>query len=610
MRSLAVRWQPSLSTWQVSFGALALALALSVPPAVAQHEPTLPNAPAGPPEDMRDTGRAIPITAERVDRRNAANASGQRGVKTSDREPSCLLPPLTFMRNPTVSLQQLQRTAKARDTYLRGCTALRKKKNAEAEKLFQRAVRTYSKYGVAWVTLGQLLIAEQRTNEARDACFKASVADPSYVPAYLCQAEIAARGNAWDEVLKLSTRALELDPSGNAVAYEYHAAANLRLRNLVAAEDSALRAVAADLDHHEPRTHFVLAQVYEAKGDATNEALQLREYLKYSGKGRDAAMVEQYLAGLERNTTVMTANSAAGLVGQDSSVTTSTDGPPDVDADVPKVLSDKVCPLGQVLKGASDRALDLTDNLNRFSASEYIEHIDFARNGKKHRSSTEMANYVVEIETGSGRYPSIQEYRAGEGGTQRASFADFGTAAFALVFHPSHIGNFEFHCEGLTELRGQLTWQMHFVESSDPTRAFSAVNINRSVQLVRIKGRAWISTDNYNVLQIETDLVSPVPEIKLQREHQLITYAPVEISSHHIQIQLWLPESSSLYIAYRGRRYERIHTFSDFQLFSVDSVQADKQPASKVFPFDSWRRMSPTDAQVRIFSRLTQGESH
>ena len=343
---------------------------------------------------------------------------------------------------------------------------------------------------------------------------------------------------------------------------------------------------------------------------ATATSFVRSKEVKYSGKGRDAAMVEQYLAGLERNATVMTANSAAGLVGQDSSVTTSTDGPPDVDADVPKVLSDKVCPLGQVLKGASDRALDLTDNMNRFSASEHIEHIDFARNGKKHRSSTEMANYVVEIETGSGRYPSIQEYRAGEGGTQRASFADFGTAAFALVFHPSHIGNFEFHCEGLTELRGQLTWQMHFVESSDPTRAFSAVNINRSVQLVRIKGRAWISTDNYNVLQIETDLVSPMAEIKLQREHQLITYAPVEISSHHIQIQLWLPESSSLYIAYRGRRYERIHTFSDFQLFSVDSVQADKQPASKVFPFDSSRRMSPTDAQVRIFSRLAQGESH
>jgi tetratricopeptide (TPR) repeat protein len=487
---------------------------------------------------MRDTGLRIPSTAEQVDRRNTANANGERGAKTPNQEPSCLLPPLTLMRSPAVSVQQLQRTAQARDRYLRGCVALRKKKNAEAEKLFRRAVHDYSKYGVAWVTLGQLLAAEQRLSEGRDACSRASVADPSYVPAYLCQADIAARERAWDEVLKLSTRALELDPSGNAVAYEYHAAANLNLRNLAAAEQSALRPVAADRDHHEPRTHFVLAQVYEAKRDATNEALQLREYLKYSGKGPDAAMVEQH----------------------------------------------------------------------RFSASEHVEHVDFDRNGNKRNSSAEKANYVVEIEAGSSGYPSIQEYRAVDGRVQRASFADLGTAAFALIFHPSHLGNFEFHCEGLTELRGQLAWQVRFVEGTDPDRSFSAMRIGRSLHLTRFKGREWISTDNHNVLQIETDLVNPIEEIKLMREHQVITYAPVEFPSRHIQ--LWLPESSSLYIAYRGRRYERIHTFSDFQLFSVDSAQADKQPANKVFPFDSARWTPTSDAQQRILSSLARAQSH
>ena len=79
--------------------------------------------------------------------------------------------------------------------------------------------------------------------------------DPTYVPAYLCLADIAARGQSWDEVLKLSGRALELDPSANAVAYEYHAAANLNLHNLAGAEKSGLRAVAIDKDHREPRVH-------------------------------------------------------------------------------------------------------------------------------------------------------------------------------------------------------------------------------------------------------------------------------------------------------------------------------------------------------------------
>jgi hypothetical protein len=41
---------------------------------------------------------------------------------------------------------------------------------------------------------------------------------------YLCLADIALRAHDWGEVLKLSSHALEVDPTNNAVAYEYHAA--------------------------------------------------------------------------------------------------------------------------------------------------------------------------------------------------------------------------------------------------------------------------------------------------------------------------------------------------------------------------------------------------
>jgi hypothetical protein len=60
-------------------------------------------------------------------------------------------------------------------------------------------------------------------------------------------------------VLKLSSGALEIDPSTDAVAYEYDAAANLMSNNLVAAEKSALRALEIDKNNIEPRVHFVLA---------------------------------------------------------------------------------------------------------------------------------------------------------------------------------------------------------------------------------------------------------------------------------------------------------------------------------------------------------------
>jgi len=76
-------------------------------------------------------------------------------------------------------------------------------------------------------------------------------------------------------VLQLSTRALEIDPTNDAVAYGYNAAANFHLHRLPEAEKSALRAVEIDKNNTDPRVHFLLAQIYEAKGDPENEAAQL-----------------------------------------------------------------------------------------------------------------------------------------------------------------------------------------------------------------------------------------------------------------------------------------------------------------------------------------------
>src|SRR5215469_13199639 len=220
-------------------------------------------------------------------------------TKTFATPDTCLLPPLNTTVVPIVSKVQLQIPSNARKEYQRACTALKDKKGTDAEKHLQAAVDDYPKYSAAWVTLGQLLVSRQRMQEGRAACSEAVTADSNYVPAYLCMADIAARAHDWGEALSLSNRALEIDPSHNAVAYEYNAAANLNLHNLADAEKSGLRAAELDKNHHEPRVYFVLAQIYEAKHDPTNEAVQLREYLKYADNPDDVAMVKQYLSELE-----------------------------------------------------------------------------------------------------------------------------------------------------------------------------------------------------------------------------------------------------------------------------------------------------------------------
>lgn len=579
MRLSTGHWRGSLATWQL-LAVLGVVLG-SDSPAYAQQQ----SQPAAQklPDDQRNMHKVAIDTLERVTLRDVVNA-GERGQKVTERDVACLLPPLTLMGGPAVAVEQLRRTEKARKQYQQACSALRKKKSADAEKHLRRAVRDYPKYGTAWVTLGQVFVMQQQLDEARNACFQGSSVDPSYTPAYLCLADIAAREQSWDEVLKLSGRALELDPS-NAIAYEYHAAANLNLRNLAAAEKSGLRAVEIDRDHREPRVHFVLAQIYEAKGDFANAGVQLREYLKYSDSALGVPMVEQYLSRLERQTaTTSVIGSPSGSSVDSGRSSTREWAPPDIDERVPAVLSDGACPLSQILKETSNRTLDLIENMQRFSAQEHIEHIDIDKHGKRRSSNAQNVSYVAQFEQNSSGYPRVQEYRSGDFGGRQVSVMDSGTAAFALIFHPSHVGNFAFRCEGLTELRGSLAWQMHFEESTDPHRSFTAIRSGWGTYLPRLKGRAWITSDSYNVLQIETDLLAPIAQIDLQLEHQIISYAPVEFPKR--QLRLWLPDNSSLYIAYHGHRYQRVHTFSQFQLFSVESTEAVKEPiANKVLQF-------------------------
>ena len=493
---------------------------------------------------------------------------------------SCLLPPLNLTARPSVAAAELQIPGKAKMEYRKACALLRKKKTADAERHLERVVSEAPKYAPAWVTLGQTLDSERRVDEGRRACLQSLTVDPTYVPAYLCIANIAARERGWDEVLKLTTRAIELDAADNPVAYEYHAAALLNLHELAAAEKSARRAVAIDIRHLEPRAHFVLAQIYEAKGDRVSAAAELREYLQYAKDSADIAFVKRALAKLDSQPT--SADPPIKAITEASGIPAPRWAPPDVDEWVPPVLNASACPLPKILEQTSGRTEDLIDGLRRFSATEHIEQSDLDKNGRKRIYSVSEVNYVAEIVQTSSGYPRVEEYRAGPD-DRHAAVLDSGIAAFALIFDPWHIGNFEFLCEGLTELRGSPVWQVHFQESPDRNKAFTAITVGRSVYLPRFKGRAWIATINGDVLRIETDLSSPIAQIDLQLEHMVIDYAPVEFPAH--QVRLWLPRSTDIYLAYRGHHYERTHTFSRFQLFSVDSSETVKNKFADVLPW-------------------------
>ena len=245
---------------------------------------------------------------------------------------------------------------------------------------------------------------------------------------------------------------------------------------------------------------------------------------------------------------------------------------------MPPVRNVGLCPLAQILHETSERATELVKNLERFTATEQIEHTEFQKNGKPRRPTSERFGYVAEMKENPYGEFWVHEYRTAERQSDPPPVVENATAASALIFHPKIIGDFEVYCEGQTDLQGTPAWQLQFEERPNPSKSFSAFQINGIEYPVRLKGRAWISVDNYQLLRLQRDLVAPVPEIKLEFEHSDITYAPVEFANH--RLSLWLPKIASMDIVYRGHRYRRVHSFSHFQLFLIETEEKVKEPVS------------------------------
>lgn len=214
---------------------------------------------------------------------------------------SCFMAPLTGVRSPTAGVASFTVPGRARKDFQRACSEVSYKRLAKAEEHLHSALRVDEKYSAAWVLLGQVFKAQQKPEDARSACSHALRVDPNYLPADLCLADLCAIEQKWEEMLHFANMAVALDPTKEPRSYFYVAGGFFGLRRLIEAEKSALKAVEIDSTKREPRTHFLLAQIYEIERKPDAEAAQLEEYLKSAGDPQEITMVKKYLADLTAN---------------------------------------------------------------------------------------------------------------------------------------------------------------------------------------------------------------------------------------------------------------------------------------------------------------------
>ena len=384
-------------------------------------------------------------------------------------------------------------------------------------------------------------------------------------------------------------KAVEISPQ----SWQSHRAlvmCHIRLRNYNEARAHAERAIETSGDKS-PELHVLLARVLIALNQKDKARSELQAFLTANPGLPETAAAQRLLSNLlgESNApkagppeadpalstgSASSVEAAVATVRVDAELPEVRSGPgrwapPALDDTPPPLQKNTSCNQAEVLAATGKRAIALVESLERVSAKEKVEQADLDEDGNPTQVRTSVFNYMVSIfEIRPGNLSVEEDRQVVSRSPSPSKYLTKGLGALALIFHPYYAKDYEMHCEGLTEMNGQAAWSVYFKQRADMPMRIYRYTLREGSFGIPLKGRAWIAANNSQVLKLEMDLVEPVKPLRLEQEHMIIEYQPVDFKSR--KVRLWLPASAEVYAFFRGHRFLHRHSFADFQVFSVD----------------------------------------
>jgi hypothetical protein len=239
------------------------------------------------------------------------------------------------------------------------------------------------------------------------------------------------------------------------------------------------------------------------------------------------------------------------------------------------------CAIETVLPQVASRVEEFVDNENRFTAKEVIDRERFDHNGNVRGKMRTHANYVIVVQRMKAGWFSVDEYRNEVHGMESPpEYLEANiTSTLSLIFHPTHLEEFNMSCEGPSEWHGHRSWRIRFEQRQDRQATMSVLQVGSHYYTLLLKGLALIDSENYQILHLETDLLKPVPAIKLVALHQSVEYQPVTFFKN--DSTMYLPWQAFVLADFKGKRLLERHSYSDFRLFAVDTEQKIGKPTAK-----------------------------
>ena len=244
-------------------------------------------------------------------------------------------------------------------------------------------------------------------------------------------------------------------------------------------------------------------------------------------------------------------------------------------------LSDQA-PLPGILANAGKNVAALFSSLPNICSVEKVNQARLTRKGKPDISQEFTYRYLM-LTPDHPWGPSIDEYRSDTKGveTPQLGFSQnymltSGFVSAPLVFHPAYQPGSTFRLLGMQNVKGRGMYVVAYAQIPAKSRLSGQFQFGNNVRPTYTQGIAWIDSQNFQIVHLISDLLNPLPQVRLEKETTDIEFSEVRFKRQNESF--WLPARVSVTLDWNDRMFRNEHSYSDFLVFNVDSSQKIGNP--------------------------------
>lgn len=234
-------------------------------------------------------------------------------------------------------------------------------------------------------------------------------------------------------------------------------------------------------------------------------------------------------------------------------------------------------PMGTILAAVGRNVAELIDNLPQICSVETVRQERLTRKGKAVKSQEYKYRYLA-LAPNTPWGPAFDEYRAdltgaviSQLGLSGDSMLTSGFVSAPLVFHPDYQSGSSFRLLGREKVKGRNTFVIAYAQEPTKSRLSGCFQQADTMSTTYNQGLAWIDAENYQIIRLTSDLLRPLPLVKLEQETTDIEFSDVQFKRP--AQRFWLPEAVTVTLHWNGVVYRNQHAYSDFRVSAVESTQ-------------------------------------